>query len=219
MPYTGKNMDRRYVGDAVDITYNIKRCIHAEQCIHHLETVFKKDARPWIDVKGASAQEVMNVVLLCPSGALHAEPKDGTPPEEVAKRNTISLWKDGPLQFAGRLEIRGANIDISDETRATLCRCGESRNKPFCDNSHLTIAFTALDDDNTAIEAVDVPIGTITIIPESNGPYHVSGNIEILNAEGKVIYSGKETQLCRCGHSEHKPFCDGSHEVIGFQAE
>jgi CDGSH-type Zn-finger protein/uncharacterized Fe-S cluster protein YjdI len=214
-----RNMDRHYVGDAVDITYNFKRCIHAEQCIHHLESVFKKDGHPWIDSKGASAREVMQVVSLCPSGALHATPKDGTPPEEPANRNTISLWKDGPLQFAGRLEIHGTNIDISDEKRATLCRCGASTNKPFCDNSHLANAFKATEDLTEALEAGDAPTGTITILPESNGPYHVTGNIEILNVAGEVIYTGDEIWLCRCGHSEHKPFCDDTHKAIGFQAD
>src|SRR5579885_1292832 len=117
MPYTGKNMDRRYVGEAVDITYNIRRCIHAEQCIHHLEAVFNKDARPWINVKDTPAQEIMAVVAMCPSGALHAEPKDGTPAEAPAERNTITLNVKGPLQVAGSLQIRGANVEISDETR------------------------------------------------------------------------------------------------------
>src|SRR5207244_2410033 len=103
MPHIGKNLDKHYVGEAVDVTYNLKRCIHAEQCIHHLASVFKKDAHPWIDANGASTQEIMSVVSLCPSGALHAELKDGTPAEEPPKRNTILPWKDGPLQFTGKL--------------------------------------------------------------------------------------------------------------------
>src|SRR5215470_8139400 len=113
MLYTGKNMDRRYAGDAVDITYNLRRCIHAEQCIHHLESVFRKDARPWINSAGASTPDVMSAVVLCPSGALHAEPKDDTPPEALPEHNLLSLWKNGPLQFSGDLEIRGKNVEIA----------------------------------------------------------------------------------------------------------
>src|SRR5947207_15244065 len=97
LPYTGKNMDKHYAGDAIDIIYNPRRCIHAEQCIHHLESVFKKNVRPWIDINGASTTEIMGVIALCPSGALHAIPKDGTPAEEPSKENVISLWKDGLL--------------------------------------------------------------------------------------------------------------------------
>ena len=77
-------------------------------------------------------------------GALHALPKDGTPPEASPERNVVVLWKDGPLQFRGNLAISGASKDISEEIRATLCCCGESQNTPFCDNSHLSIDFTEL---------------------------------------------------------------------------
>jgi len=219
MPYAGKNMGKRYISDAVDITYNLRRCIHAEQCIHHLESVFKKNTRPWIDINGASTTEIMGVIALCPSGALHAIPKDGTASEEPSRENVISLWEDGPLQFEGKLEIIGANIDITDETRATLCRCGESKNKPFCDNSHREVNFEAPDIDDNVIVATTTNSGIVSIIPESNGPYHVTGHIEIVNQSGEIIWVGDETWLCRCGHSSHKPFCDDTHATIGFQAE
>ncbi len=124
MPYTGQNMDKRYPGENADIRYSIKRCIHAEECILRLVSVFNKDARPWIDANGASTQEIMNVVARCPSGALHVQPKDGTLPETPAERNVVVLWRNGPLQFRGHRVIRGAGVDIADETRATLCRCG-----------------------------------------------------------------------------------------------
>jgi CDGSH-type Zn-finger protein len=181
--------------------------------------VFKKDTHPWIDADGAAGEEITSVVSMCPSGALHAKLKDGTSAEEPPKRNRLLLWKDGPLQFMGRLEIQGTNIDIRSETRATLCRCGESHNKPFCDNSHREVAFNALDSDNIVFESEDIATGIVTINPESNGPYHVTGNFEILNAAGEVIFAGDDVWLCRCGHSNNKPFCDSTHEVIGFQAE
>ena len=219
MAYSGRNEDKRYAGETVDIAYNPKRCIHAEQCVHRLASVFKKDARPWIDANGAPAKDIISVVSLCPSGALHAQPKNGAVPEEPAQRNAVLLWKDGPLQCVGNLEIRGANFDIRDETRVTLCRCGQSDNKPFCDNSHRTSAFEAIDADNSASEVRDNPMGIVTITLERNGPYHVTGKIEILNAAGKVIFAGEETRLCRCGQSARKPFCDGTHGVIGFQAD
>src|SRR5438046_5870517 len=112
MPETVTSLDKRYTGDAVDITYNIRRCIHAEQCIHRLASVFKKTARPWIDANGAATKEIISVVAQCPSGALHALPKDGTPPEAPPERNVILLWKDGPLEVHGNLTIIGADPDI-----------------------------------------------------------------------------------------------------------
>ena len=52
-----------------------------------------------------------------------------------------------------------------------------------------------------------------------NGPYIVKGEIEITDADGNVIkQKGKQAALCRCGASTTKPFCDGQHSKIGFQA-
>ncbi|MGB2954159.1 MAG: (4Fe-4S)-binding protein [Gaiellaceae bacterium] len=51
----------------------------------------------------------------------------------------------------------------------------------------------------------------------SNGPLLVSGGVRILDAEGSVLYEGEKAALCRCGGSGNKPFCDGTHEKIGFR--
>jgi len=58
----------------------------------------------------------------------------------------------------------------------------------------------------------------ITIRP--NGPYRVEGPITLLDADGKEYdLTGKPAiSLCRCGASTNKPFCDGTHSKIGFQA-
>ena len=51
-----------------------------------------------------------------------------------------------------------------------------------------------------------------------NGPYLVSGSVELRDADGHV-YAAQETMaLCRCGASTKKPFCDGTHSKVGFQA-
>jgi CDGSH-type Zn-finger protein len=55
-----------------------------------------------------------------------------------------------------------------------------------------------------------------------SGPYLVKGPIELLDAEGRAYtreQGGGAVALCRCGHSEKKPFCDGSHLRCGFRAE
>jgi len=52
-----------------------------------------------------------------------------------------------------------------------------------------------------------------------NGPLLVNGNVELLDSEGKPIQTkGPQFALCRCGASVKKPFCDGTHSKIGFQA-
>jgi uncharacterized Fe-S cluster protein YjdI len=51
----------------------------------------------------------------------------------------------------------------------------------------------------------------------SNGPLLVSGGVRIEDAEGNVLFEGERAALCRCGGSGNKPFCDGTHEKIGFR--
>lgn len=217
--YTGQTMDRRYQGDHADILYSLKRCIHAEQCIHHLAQVFNKDARPWINASNATGDEIAAVVGLCPSGALHFERKDGGSGETTPAENVITLWHNGPLQFSGNLSITGATVAVEGETRATLCRCGASKNKPFCDNAHHDFDFQAADPVGINVAPFDERGGALTIAPGTNGPLHVKGNLQIRNTQGEVIFAGQETWLCRCGQSQNKPFCDGTHNKIGFQAE
>ncbi|MER3395621.1 MAG: iron-binding protein [Acidimicrobiia bacterium] len=52
-----------------------------------------------------------------------------------------------------------------------------------------------------------------------NGPYFVEGRVGLLDSDGNEFTTEDKTWLCRCGHSENKPFCDGSHKKIGFQSE
>jgi CDGSH-type Zn-finger protein len=58
----------------------------------------------------------------------------------------------------------------------------------------------------------------VTIEATPNGPYLVTGTIELRDADGKVLPTKGKTWLCRCGASTKKPFCDGTHSKIGFQA-
>lgn len=218
--YRGKVDDRTYQGDDVDIQYSLKRCIHAKECVNRLSDVFDVNKRPWIDANGASGDEVAHVVDLCPSGALHYTRKDDGAEESTPELNQIILWHDGPLQIKGDLSIQGATVAIEDETRATLCRCGASANKPFCDNAHKKIEFVAepFVPNKDADTSADTS-GKVTITATENGPLQVEGNFRIENMDGKVVYTGSKTWLCRCGASSSKPFCDGTHNNIGFEAE
>lgn len=58
----------------------------------------------------------------------------------------------------------------------------------------------------------------VTITALADGPLEVSGEVEILAADGTVIKESAKSFLCRCGHSEKKPFCDGAHKREGFTA-
>ena len=60
---------------------------------------------------------------------------------------------------------------------------------------------------------------TVRITVRNNGPYVVEGDIEVFTLSGQRIQTtGERVFLCRCGGSTNKPFCDGTHSKIGFQA-
>ncbi len=54
-----------------------------------------------------------------------------------------------------------------------------------------------------------------------NGPIRVEGDFTICDPEGREFGLGGRTlvSLCRCGHSENKPFCDGHHKIVGFESD
>lgn len=59
-----------------------------------------------------------------------------------------------------------------------------------------------------------------SVTPYRNGPYLLRGDFELLDQDGRPIETGRGTiALCRCGKSRSRPFCDGTHKAIGFQAD
>jgi uncharacterized Fe-S cluster protein YjdI/CDGSH-type Zn-finger protein len=133
---------RHYANEMIDITYDARRCIHAAECVDGLPAVFDTDRRPWILPGGASADAIAAVIERCPSGALHYTRRDGGAPEAPAAQSTITPVTGGPLYVRGLIQLRSADGSlIVEDTRLALCRCGQSENKPFCDNSHIGTDF------------------------------------------------------------------------------
>jgi len=210
-----------YTGEKIDVSYDAGRCIHAAECISRLHAVFDNSKRPWVQPDAGVADGVAATVLHCPSGALHYERKDGGTVEPIPQQNTIYLAEDGPLYLRGDITIvNGAGELIVNDTRAALCRCGASQNKPFCDNSHISIGFVApgtVKEPQTTIETLEG--GKLQIQPNTNDSLHVTGNFTILNDQGEAVYQGTDEWLCRCGGSANKPFCDSTHKKIDFMAD
>lgn len=61
--------------------------------------------------------------------------------------------------------------------------------------------------------------GPLSVTPTVDGPYAVRGNLEIVSGTGRMVARVQSAKLCRCGASNTKPFCDGSHERIGFRSD
>lgn len=145
---------RHYANDAIDISYDPPRCIHAAECIRGLPAVFERNRRPWILPSAASADEIANVIERCPSGALHFQRRDGGAAEIPQQPTTIVPTAGGPYYVRGLVELRSDDgSSVFEDVRMALCRCGQSRNKPFCDNSHFSVGF----DDPGAVPESVVP--------------------------------------------------------------
>ncbi|MCH9649147.1 MAG: CDGSH iron-sulfur domain-containing protein [Deltaproteobacteria bacterium] len=210
-----------YESDALVVEYEVARCIHAAECVHGLPGVFDPKRRPWIDASAASADDIAKVIQACPTGALRYQRRDGVPGEPTAERNTARVASDGPVYLEGEIRLHLPNGEVLEENRVALCRCGASKNKPFCDNSHVEAGFT---DPATRLEsqlrpAQETPSnGTLNLRLAPNGPVLIDGPVT-LSCEGQATSEGVKGALCRCGHSRNKPYCDGAHAKEGFEAE
>lgn len=138
---------RTYTTGGITVSFDARRCIHFAACVRGLPEVFDKDARPWIMPQHAPAEQIAEIVRRCPTGALHYTLTDG-PDEQPDAQVTIAPQPDGPLFVRGDIVVRTANGDVRD-SRAALCRCGHSANKPFCDGSHARVGWRG-DEDGAA---------------------------------------------------------------------
>ena len=125
-----------YEGKEITIYDNRGICAHAAACTKNLASVFRYKQEPWIVPDGADFEAVIAAVKACPSGALSYSIK-GEEHRNVDSEAVISIWKDGPYCVAGSVDLSGEGWGHgAAKDRYTLCRCGGSKNKPFCDGSH-----------------------------------------------------------------------------------
>ncbi len=126
---------KAYSSPEITVFFESSRCIHAAECVRGLPEVFDSKARPWIRADHAGAEELMEVISRCPSGALQFENANGIA-ETPSTPTTFRTTSEGQLEVRGNLAFVTASGETTFDTRVTLCGCGRSNNKPFCDNSH-----------------------------------------------------------------------------------
>jgi CDGSH-type Zn-finger protein/uncharacterized Fe-S cluster protein YjdI len=202
-------------GKRLTLLYEGKKCIHARFCVTGAPNVFLANVEgPWIKPDAMPVETVVEIAHACPSGAIRYRRKDGAPDETPPPVNLLAIREAGPYAVRAELQLAGQ----SGVYRATLCRCGASKNKPYCDGSHHAVGFTATGEPaTTQPDMLDVRNGPLVIEPETDGPLQLRGNLEITSGTGRVIARVVQARLCRCGASNTKPFCDSSHVRIGFR--
>ena len=207
-----------FPGEKVDVVWDGRLCIHIGECGQAQGDLFVAGRKPWCQPDLVDSSEVKEVVERCPSGALYYEVKDDSGLEQAAAENTLIVVYNGPYYLRGDLNIEGVTDDMPGvKYRAALCRCGLSKNKPFCDNSHEAGKFQDYGAVGEQGEGLTETGGELSVNLMPDGPLIISGNLTIFAGSGRKAWQGGNVALCRCGASANKPFCDGSHSAAGFK--
>ncbi|MEL7343934.1 MAG: CDGSH iron-sulfur domain-containing protein [Pseudomonadota bacterium] len=136
--------------DGVDVTisYTPVLCTHAAQCQARAASVFDPKQRPWVQPENGTLPEILEVIAACPSGALRVSVGD-VPAQHMTTGDVgIQIEKDGPFHVTNVALDAQFNGAGASQTKYSLCRCGLSKNKPFCDGSHYDAKWS--DDEKTA---------------------------------------------------------------------
>ena len=202
--------------EAITLRFDARRCIHSRHCVLEAPAVFLANTPgAWIHPEATTVEHCVRVAHSCPSGAITYERHDGGSQEAAPSVNVVRVRENGPYAVHARIEL-----PATVELRATLCRCGKSKRKPYCDGSHSAAGFAATGEPATiASEPLAERGGTLRIDPIPNGPLQLNGNLEICSGTGRTVARTQSARLCRCGGSQTKPFCDGTHARIGFRSE
>lgn len=134
----GRVEDKRedYKGPKITIHDNRGICAHAGRCTDGLPAVFHLNEEPWIHPDSASAEEIIATINQCPSGALSYS-VDGVEHRNRPGEPSIFIAPNGPYVVSGGPDLEQTTRgEGASEEHWTMCRCGGSKNKPFCDGSH-----------------------------------------------------------------------------------
>jgi len=131
--------------------------------------------------------------------------------------NEVLITNGGPLQITGNITLVHEDGRVQYANHLSLCRCGHSRSKPVCDDQHVDMEFLHSGKIYEVSEvAASKRPSKITVSCIKDGPITFRGRIRLHNQFRQECVKIRGS-LCRCGQSANKPFCDGSHERVGFK--
>lgn len=135
--------DKTYSNGEVTVFWKPDMCIHSGKCFHSLPEVFNPKIRPWVQLDKSTTEKIVETVKNCPSGALSFKYNDEAKREEQPSENNyvkIQVSKNGPLIVDGACIITDSEgNETIKEGKFSLCRCGLSNKKPFCDGTHKSL--------------------------------------------------------------------------------
>ncbi|TAF63080.1 MAG: hypothetical protein EAZ55_14810 [Cytophagales bacterium] len=136
---------KTYSNGEITVVWKPNTCIHSTMCWKGLIEVFNPKKRPWVDIQGATTEQIIEQVNKCPSGALsYFKNEEGEKIEAVNTESLVEVTKNGPILVYGNIQVKDTEGNIQKKHKVTaFCRCGASNNKPYCDGSHLKINFQA----------------------------------------------------------------------------
>lgn len=123
---------KNYKGDGIIVHFNPYLCRHAEECVQGCPEVFDPKRKPWIRIGNCDVNKLIETIKKCPSGAL-SYTHNGKLNNSFFRETKIFLEDGGPINTQGDISIMGEDIN-----HCSLCRCGRSQKKPYCDGSHVT---------------------------------------------------------------------------------
>jgi CDGSH-type Zn-finger protein/truncated hemoglobin YjbI len=142
----------RYPGQQITVFDNRGICQHSGLCTDRLATAFRTDAEPFVAPSGGRLDEIIRAVRDCPSGALSYALDDAEARAQVDWDGTrppaVEVTRDGPYRITGQITLTGATGEPEPQGAGAsrehyaLCRCGQSRNKPFCSGMHWYVGFS-----------------------------------------------------------------------------
>jgi CDGSH-type Zn-finger protein/uncharacterized Fe-S cluster protein YjdI len=139
-----EKITKKYTNGEITVVWKPHLCVHATTCFTELPKVFIPYERPWIKMGGATTEEIMDTVSRCPTQAIsyywnNSVALDGNPEEA---KTEVSIIKNGPIIIKGSFKVIDVDKnEIITERTTSLCRCGHTKNRPFCDGTHLKSDF------------------------------------------------------------------------------
>ncbi|MEO0575422.1 MAG: CDGSH iron-sulfur domain-containing protein [Pseudomonadota bacterium] len=123
-------------GDSVTVSYTPVLCSHAGECQRLAPKVFDPRRKPWVDPSLGDQDDIFTVVAACPSGALQVSVNGAAPDHFPTDAETLKIERNGPYRVSNMTVEAAFETEGATESKYVLCRCGHSKNKPFCDGTH-----------------------------------------------------------------------------------